>query len=124
MAMLDEGTTKLNALEISDTLANLGATIAASAGIDNSNVSLSAMRENLDDSLKLFADIILNPSFPLNELNRLKNQRLAQIQQEKNQPFGIALRILPKLLYGENHAYSLPLTGSGTEISVNKITQA
>ena len=124
MAMLDEGTTKLNALDISDTLANLGATIAASAGIDNSNVSLSAMRENLDDSLKLFADIILNPSFPLNELNRLKNQRLAQIQQEKNQPFGIALRILPKLLYGENHAYSLPLTGSGTEISVNKITQA
>jgi zinc protease len=48
---------------------------------------------------------------------------LAQIQQEKNQPFGIALRILPKLLYGEDHAYSLPLTGSGTEISVQKITQ-
>ena len=123
MAMLDEGTEKLSALEISDTAANLGAIINASAGIDNSNVSLSALKENLDDSLKLFADIILNPSFPINELDRLRNQRLAQIKQEKNQPFGIALRILPELIYGEDHAYSLPLTGSGTEISVNKITQ-
>ena len=63
------------------------------------------------------------PSFPKSELERLRKQRLAQIQQEKNQPFGIALRVLPKLLYGENHAYSMPLTGSGTEESITKITQ-
>ena len=123
MAMLDEGTTKLSALEISDTAANIGAIISASAGIDSSTVSLSALKENIDNSLKLYADIILNPSFPNNELERLRKQRLAQIQQEKNQPFGIALRILPRLLYGEDHAYSLPLTGSGTEASVRNITQ-
>jgi zinc protease len=123
MAMLDEGTIKLSALEISDAAANIGAIISANAGIDSSSVSLSALKESIDASLKLYADIILNPSFPKNELERLRKQRLAQIQQEKNQPFGIALRILPKLLYGEDHAYSLPLTGSGTEISVQKITQ-
>ena len=123
MAMLDEGTTKLSALEISDAAANIGAIISASAGIDSSSVSLNALKENLDNSLKLYADVILNPSFPINELERLRNQRLAQIQQEKNQPFGIALRILPRLLYGDDHAYSLPLTGSGTEVSVKNITQ-
>lgn len=86
-------------------------------------MSLNALKENLDDSLDLYADIILNPSFPENELERLRKQRLARIQQEKTQPVGMALRLFPTLLYGEDHAYSLPLTGSGTEDSVARITR-
>jgi len=123
VAMLDEGTKKRTALEISDEAAGLGAIINASAGIDSSTVSLNTLKENLDESLDLYTDIILNPSFPHQELERLRKQRIAQIQQEKNQPFGMALRLLPKLLYGKNHAYSLPLTGSGTEESVKKISR-
>ena len=123
MSMLDEGTKKRSALEISDEVARLGARIGAGAGIDNSAVSLSALTENLDDSLELYADIILNPVFPEGELERLRNNRFAQIQQEKTQPVGIALRVFPQLLYGDDHAYSLPLTGSGTEESVRRITR-
>ena len=123
MAMLDEGTRKRSALEISDEAALLGANIAAGSGIDASVVSLNALKENLDDSLDLYADIVLNPAFPANELERLRRQRLAGIQQEKNQPVGMALRLFPKLLYGEGHAYSLPLTGSGTEASVADISR-
>ena len=121
MSMLDEGTEKLDALEISDRASEIGAIISSGAGIDTSSVSMNALRENLDDSLKLYSEIILEPSFPDRELERIRNQKLAQIQQEKNQPFGIALRVLPELLYGESHAYSLPLTGSGTEESVMQI---
>ncbi|MBT8080667.1 MAG: insulinase family protein [Gammaproteobacteria bacterium] len=123
MAMLDEGTKKRSALEISDDVARLGARISSGAGIDGSSVSLSALKENLDESLDLYADIILNPIFPKNELQRLRKNRLAQIQQEKTRPVGIALRVFPSLLYGDDHAYSLPLTGSGTEESVNRITR-
>tara|TARA_B100001057_G_scaffold111954_1_gene110072 strand:- start:937 stop:3660 length:2724 start_codon:yes stop_codon:yes gene_type:complete len=121
MSMLDEGTEKMDALEISDRASEIGAIISSGAGIDTSSVSMNALRENLDDSLKLYSEIILEPSFPDKELERIRNQKLAQIQQEKNQPFGIALRVLPELLYGESHAYSLPLTGSGTEESVMQI---
>ena len=121
MSMLDEGTEKMDALEISDRASEIGAIISSGAGIDTSSVSMNALRENLDDSLKLYSQIILEPSFPDRELERIRNQKLAQIQQEKNQPFGIALRVLPELLYGESHAYSLPLTGSGTEESVMQI---
>jgi zinc protease len=71
----------------------------------------------------LYADVVLNPAFPQKELDRLRKARLAQIQQEKTQPIGIALRVLPALLYGRDHAYSLPLTGSGTEESVARITR-
>ncbi len=123
MAMLDEGTKTRSALEISDELARLGAFFGANSGIDASAVSISALTENLDDSLELYADVILNPTFPQKELDRLRKARLAQIKQEKTRPMGIALRVVPALMYGKDHAYSLPLTGSGTEESVNRITR-
>jgi len=49
--------------------------------------------------------------------------RTAQIQQEKTQPVGLAIRLFPALLYWEGHAYSMPLTGSGTEESVARINR-
>jgi zinc protease len=123
MAMLDEGTRKRNALQISDELDRLGASIGTGSGIDSSRVTLSALTENLDASLALYADVVLNPSFPDTELERLRKTMLAQIQQEKTRPVGLALRVFPSLLYGDGHAYALPLTGSGTEESVSQITR-
>jgi len=119
--MLDEGTTSRSALEISDELDRLGATLSAGSNLDISSVSMSALKQNLDKSLDLFADVILNPSFPVKEFDRLKRQQLAGIQREKKTPIPMALRVFPRLLYGQGHAYSMPLTGSGTEESVSKI---
>ncbi|MEX0975680.1 MAG: pitrilysin family protein [Woeseia sp.] len=123
MGMLDEGTRTRSALEISDQLARLGAHVSAGAGLDTSAVSLNTLSENLDESLAIYADVVLNPAFPDNELERLRKAALAQIAQEKTQPISIALRVFPALVYGDNHAYSLPLTGSGTEESVGRISR-
>ena len=123
MTMLDEGTDGRSALEISDELARLGANFSAGSGVDASTVGISALKENLDQSLEIYADLVLNPAFPENELERLRKMRTAQIQQEKTQPVGLALRIFPSLIYGEGHAYSMPLTGSGTEESVSRINR-
>jgi len=123
MDMLDEGTKTKSSLEISEELSMLGANLNSGSSLDNSSVSLSTLKANLDGSLKIFADVILNPSFPENELSRLKKQLLAAIQREKVTPIQMGLRVFPKLLYGEGHAYGNPLTGSGTESSVEKITK-
>jgi zinc protease len=121
MSMLDEGTRRRTALEISDELAMLGATLGAGSNLDVSTVAMSALKENLADSLDLFADVILNPTFPEDDFERLRDLRLTAIKQEKAQPFGMALRVFPKLLYGEGHAYGLPLSGSGTEESIKSL---
>jgi zinc protease len=118
MEMLDEGTASMDALEISDELLRLGAQLTSGANLDFSVVGLSALKENLDESLAIYSDVILNPAFAPAELERLKALQLAGIQQEKNSPENMALRVLPRLLYGEGHAYSLPMTGSGTEEAV------
>ncbi|HEU6451960.1 MAG TPA: pitrilysin family protein [Gemmatimonadaceae bacterium] len=123
MSMLDEGTTRRSALQIGDELASLGADLFAGSGLDASTVSLSVLKDKLDPSLDLFADVILHPAFPAADLARVKRTTLARIKQEKVQPVGMALRVLPALLYDEGHAYAQPLTGSGTEASVNAMTR-
>jgi zinc protease len=123
MAMLDEGTAQRNALQISDQLAQLGANLSTGSRLDVSSVSLEALRETLDPSLAIYADVILHPSFPRSDFERLKKQRLAQIRQEKADPVGLALRVFPGLLYGKGHAYANPWTGSGTEESTARITR-
>jgi zinc protease len=123
MGMLDEGTKTRNALQISDELALLGAQLGSGSNLDMSTVFLSALKTNLDASLDLFADVILNPSFPEADFRRLQKQQLAGIQREKVSPIPMALRVFPRFLYGEKHAYGNPLTGSGTEQSVTKLTR-
>ncbi|MEJ2547246.1 MAG: pitrilysin family protein, partial [Gemmatimonadota bacterium] len=120
-AMLDEGTESRDALEIAEQLDLLGASIGSGANLDLNTVSLSALKETLEPSLELFADVIRHPAFSQSDLDRLRKQRLSQIQQEKAQPLGMAMRVLPPLLYGGGHAYSQPLTGSGTVASVESM---
>lgn len=124
MDMLDEGTGSRNALEISMELARLGATLGTGSNLDLSVVRLSTLTTKLDPALDLYADVILNPSFPEAEFERLQRQQIARIQREKLQPIQMALRVFPGLLYGEDHAYGNPFTGSGTEVSVAALTQA
>jgi len=121
--MLDEGTTRRTALQISDTLSQLGANLGTGSQLDVSSVQLSTLKENLDPALDVFADVVLNPSFPQADFQRQQRQRLARIQREKVQPVQMALRVFPQLLYGANHAYGNPLTGSGTEASVSGMTR-
>jgi len=124
MNMLDEGTKSRSALEISAELAGLGANLETSSDLDTSTVYLSAMKANLDPSLDIFADVILNPSFPEADFQRLKKQQLDGIQREKSEPSSMALRVLPRFLYGEGHAYSMPFTGSGTTEAVTALSRA
>lgn len=121
-AMLNEGTENRTSLEISSEAESLGANIGASSGLDTTQISLSALTSNLDDSVELYADVVRNPAFRDADIDLLRKRWLAQIQQEKAQPLGIALRTLPPLLYGDQHAYGIPFTGSGTEDSINQLT--
>ncbi|MGD8378913.1 MAG: pitrilysin family protein [Gammaproteobacteria bacterium] len=124
MYALDEGTSHRTGLEISDELHRLGTHLSADSNLDLSDVSMSTLKRNLDPSLDLFADVVLHPSFPADQVARLKSQQIAGIQREKQSPVQMALRVFPKLLYGEGHAYSMPFTGSGYVSSVTALTPA
>jgi zinc protease len=123
MQVLTDGTRTRNALQISDELETLGATLRGSSNLDLSFVSLAALTAKLDPSLDLFADLVLHPSYPETEVKREQKLVLAGIDREQNTPATLALRVLPGLLYGAGHPYGNPLTGSGTKESVAKLTR-
>ena len=124
LSMLDEGTATLGSLEIADRAERLGAEIGAGSSLDSSSVSLSALVEKLDPSLALFAQVVRNPAFPAQEIERVRKEWIAGIAREKQSPDGIALRTLPPLLYGPGHPYAIPFSGSGTEASIAALDRA
>jgi zinc protease len=123
LEMMNEGTKKYSSLELNDELEKIGADLRTGSSLDVSSVSLSALNTTLDKAFELFSEVALHPTFPDKEIERLRKQILNQIQNEMAQPIGMALRVLPKFLYGQNHAYGNPLTGSGTFESVKSITR-
>ncbi|MGH9869815.1 MAG: M16 family metallopeptidase [Candidatus Polarisedimenticolia bacterium] len=123
LTVMQEGTRTRDTFRISDDLDALGAGIVAGNSLDLSYVRLRALKMNLAGSMDLFADVVLNPAFPEAMVQLDKKRQIARIGQEKAQPAAVALRIAPRLLYGERHAYGAPLTGSGTEASVQAMTR-
>jgi zinc protease len=123
MGMLTDGAGDMDALEISREQWRLGTSIGGGSNLDRSFVGMTVLRDRLAEGLDLYSTIILDPTFPDEELERSRRQTLASIQQEQNRPFSMALRVFPRLLYGDDHAYGMPLTGSGTADSVNAIAR-
>jgi predicted Zn-dependent peptidase len=124
MSLLDEGAGKLDSLAIADRAERLGAQIAAGAGLDTASASVSALTDQLDPSIGLLADIVRRPTFPENEIERVRKEWIASIAREKLSPDALAMRVLPPLLYGEGHPYGIPFSGSGTEASIAALTRA
>jgi len=122
-AMLDEGTKKRSSLEIAERAELLGARLGAGSTLDTSYLSVNAITGKLAESLELFSDVVINPTFPQTDLDRLKGQSLAAIEQEKTQPGGIASRLLPQLIYGKGHAYANPFSGTGNTDTVKALTR-
>ena len=73
--------------------------------------------------MALFADMLRKPRFDQNEIDRVKGQWIAGIKQEKVQPSGVAMRVLPALMFGAGHPYGNPLSGTGTEAAISALTR-
>jgi len=123
MSLLDEGTQRLGALAIASRAESIGADLAAGSSLDTSYGAISALTENLDPSIALLADVLRNPAFPADEIERVRKEWLASIAREKTSPDAIASRLLPPLIYGPGHPYAIPFTGSGTEASIAALTR-
>lgn len=123
MNLMDEGTKDKTSLQINEQLQLLGASLSTFSNQDQSNIYMSTLKPSFEASLGLFADVLLNPEFPQKEFERLRNEQINDIKQEKSQPVSMALRVMNKYLYGDDHPYSSPYTGTGYEETVSKMTR-
>jgi predicted Zn-dependent peptidase len=127
LGLVDEGSNgRLGPLDgpaIARAEERLGAAIGASASLDRTRFTLNALVPNLGPSLALFRDVVRAPSFPADQLERVRIQALTGLKREESSPTGLAYRALPPLVYGERHPYGLSFTGSGTEAGLKAATR-
>jgi zinc protease len=122
MNMLDEGTKNQSSLQINEKLQLLGASMGSWSDLDYSYVNLNTLKQGLDQSLDIMSDVVLNPAFPEKEFNRLREEQISDIANEKKEPQSMIMRVMPELLYGKDHPYAMPMSGSGEEEVVKTIT--
>ncbi len=120
-AMLDEGAGSRSALEIADEVDFLGADLEAEAGWDATTVGLHVPVERLDRALPILADVVMRPTFPAGELERLRKERLTEFLQWLDEPRAIASVALARALYGGKHRYGTATLG--TEASVRRLSR-
>ncbi len=109
--LLDNGTKTRSAVEISNQLQAIGASLSTNASWDSSNVSMLTLTKNLDKALEIFSDIVVNPTFPEDELETLRRRSLVSFLQRKDNPNAIASIAYNALLFGKSHPYGKPVTG-------------
>jgi zinc protease len=110
--MLREGTKTRTSRQIAEETDRLGATIFANSGFSSltSNIFAAGLTDNFDQILELFADVILNPAFPADELKRLKDRELARIRLQRSSPFFLSNERFQKVMYGPHPAGRIALT--------------
>lgn len=115
-AML-EGTRARSGEALTERLESLGAAVDADVDWDSGMLSMTVLSSHLADAMALFAEIVLEPSFPERELERLKAERLAEILQRRSEPRGLADDMFARFLYASGSRYQLSDAGSAAGVA-------
>ena len=118
--LLDEGAGDRDVLAFSDALADFGLSFSSGANQDSGWVSVSGLSRNRETMMGLMADSILKPQLNKADFERVQKQTIAGLMQRRGSPSGLAFEYVPGLLYGKDHPYGHPATG--TVESVEKFT--
>jgi zinc protease len=118
--LLTYGTKKRSALQISEDLDFIGASLSASAGADVASISMTLLKKDLATGLELLADILTSSTFPEAEIDRQKQAVIASIRAVEEDPGAVAQRTFAAALF-PGSPYGRPV--EGTEASVNALAQ-
>ncbi len=119
--MLDEGTTSRTALKIANDLDQNGTSLHTASSQDAAWANMVCLSKTVDSSFDLLADVFQHPAFDNKEIERVRNELVTSLSQDKDQPTRIARRVLNRELYGADNP--LGYDERGTVSSVKAITR-
>ena len=109
--LLTKGTKTRTATQIADAVEQVGATLSAGATYDATIVSLSVLKTRLNDVMPIFADVVQNPRFAPEEVERYKAQTTDEVAVALKRPGTLARFVSARVLYGDA-AYGKMITGT------------
>jgi zinc protease len=101
--MLDEGTTTRSTLQLADDLDHLGTSLHTSSTQDAAWATMHCLTKTAQPAFDMLADVVLHPAFETKEVERVRNELVTSLQQDKDQPPKIARRVLYRELYGADN---------------------
>lgn len=104
-AMLREGTKTRSAEQLALDLQMLGTNVGANIADESGTMSFLSTTEKFRPTLDILADMLLNPTFPADALERLRQQRLIALKNQNALPGFIGDRVFSRVLYGAEHPY-------------------
>jgi zinc protease len=116
--LLRKGTTTRSATQIAQEIDFVGGGLGAGSGLDATYATCQVLAKHFDVGLELLSDIVLNPTFKEDEIDRLRQQTLSGIKEKKSDPGSVAHEKFRKFVFGD-HPYGQP--AEGTEKSVAAI---
>jgi len=119
-ALMNESTQNYSSEEISEELRLVASSISVSGGRSETVVGVSTLSKNLTRTMELLEEILYRPAFTEDDFNRVKQQQLESIRASYQNPAAVASQIYSRLLFGDEHIYSVPT--SGLEETVSRIT--
>ena len=121
LSMLSEGTSTRSSLQIAEEMETLGSDLAFSANREYVSLWTETLSSQWKRALGIVADVVTRPSFPVEELERIRAERLTDLARIGDSPMTIAARASRALLYGHESTYGHP--ASGTIESIRTITR-
>lgn len=121
-AMMNEDTKNFTAEQMQFELQKLGSSVSVSSDLDAININVQTLRKNLDKTLQLVEERMLNPKFTPEAFSRIQKQTLEGFKQRKSQPATIASDVFSKVNYGRGNILGMP--DVGTEYTVRNMTVA
>ncbi len=115
-SMLEEGAGSRSSLEIADAVDFLGADLSTTSSFDASAVRLHVPVARLADALPIMADVALRPTFPKDELDRLRQERLTTILQARDNPATIDALAFNRVIYGPTHRFGTAANGTAQSL--------
>lgn len=119
-SIMMEGTATKTPEELEEEIALLGASISMYTTNESIVLRGNTLARNLEKTLDLVTEILLEPRWDEDELKRLKTRTLNDIKRSEANPNAVANRIFNKILYGDEHVMGHPVSGSSE--SVESIT--
>jgi zinc protease len=120
-SLLDQGTTTKSGFQIADAIDSIGGALGTGAASDLSFVNVVVMKDSFDVAMDLLADVVRNPVFAEDELERQRQQVSSSLQVSAGDPDYVASVVFDRLVYGF-HPYGLP--NSGTAESLASLARA
>ncbi len=115
-AMLTEGAGGRDALALADEIDFLGAELRSASSFDASTVTLQVPVARLGQALPLMADVVMRPTFPQAELDRLREQRLTGLRTARDNPPQIGSLAFPLVVFGETHRFGTSAVGTSATL--------